>query len=87
MKMRPLHDRVMLQRPEAPEKTEAGLFIPDKAKERPNMALAVSVGPAVKDVKSGDTVLISKYAGSDVTVNGETLLIVKEEEIIAIIEK
>lgn len=87
MPVRPLHDRVLLQRQEAQSQTASGLYIPDKSQEKPQNALVVAVGPKVNDVKKGDVVLLSKYTGTDVTVDGESMLLVKEEELLGIVEK
>lgn len=86
MSVRPLKDRVLLQRQEAPEKTPGGLFIPENAKEKPTYAKVISVGREATDVKKDDVVLISKYAGSEVKVNGESMVLVKEEEILGILD-
>ncbi len=95
MKFRPLHDRVLLRRIEQDEKTSGGIIIPDSAKEKPMEAQVLATGPGAfnedgeripLDVKSGDRVLISKWAGTEVTVDGEELLVVKESDIMGIIE-
>ena len=94
MKFRPLHDRVLVRRIEAEEKTRGGIIIPDTAKEKPAEGEVVAVGEgARKDsgeliapaVKSGDRVLFGKWSGTEVTVNGEELLIMKESDILGII--
>jgi chaperonin GroES len=95
MKIRPLHDRVIVRRLEEEEKTAGGIIIPDTAKEKPQQGKVVSVGkgrilengdlvPLI--VKEGDRVLFSKYAGTDVKVNGEELLIMREDDILGIFE-
>lgn len=96
MKFRPLHDRVLLRRVEQEGKTAGGIIIPDTAKEKPMEAEVIACGPGayneegderVKlDVKEGDRVLISKWAGTEILVDGEELLVVKESDIMGIIE-
>lgn len=96
MKFRPLHDRVLLRRVEQEGKTAGGIIIPDTAKEKPMEAEVVAAGPGaynedgderVKlDVKEGDRVLISKWAGTEISIDGEELLVVKESDIMGIIE-
>lgn len=96
MKFRPLHDRVLLRRVEQEGKTAGGIIIPDTAKEKPMEAEVIAVGPgaynedgkgrAALDVKEGDRVLISKWAGTEISVDGEELLVVKESDIMGIIE-
>ena len=94
MAFTPLHDRVLVRRVESDEKTAGGLIIPDSAKEKPAEGLVVSVGSgAVKedgsrapmDVKAGDKILFGKWSGTEVTVDGEELLIMKESDILGII--
>ena len=89
MKIKPLSDRVLIQPNPAEEKTAAGLIIPDTAKEKPLAGKVVAVGPGTSDVKMevkvGDTVLYGKYAGTEVTVEGETYLIMRQSDIFAII--
>lgn len=96
MKFRPLHDRVVVKRVEEDTKTAGGIIIPDTAKEKPiqGEVLAVGNGKVMEDgsrraldVKAGDTVLFGKYAGTDIKVEGEELLIMREDDILAIIEK
>jgi chaperonin GroES len=91
----PLHDRVMLRRIEAEEKTPGGIIIPDTAKEKPVEAEVVAVGPGARDesgkivpldVKVGDRVLFGKWTGTDVIIDGEERLIVKESEILGVIK-
>jgi chaperonin GroES len=95
MKVRPLHDQVIVQRLEEEEKTKGGIIIPDAAKEKPieGKVIAVSTGRIKKDgtkipleVKKGNRVLYAKYAGTEVKIDGEEYLIMKEDDILAIIE-
>lgn len=96
MKFRPLHDRVLLKRIEQEAKTAGGIIIPDTAKEKPMEAEVIAVGPGtynedgderVKlDVQAGDIVLISKWAGTEIQIDGQELLVVKESDIMGIIE-
>ena len=95
MKFRPLHDRVLLRRLEQEAKTAGGIIIPDTAKEKPMEGEVVAVGSGHRDengkvtpldVKDGDRVLFSKWAGTEVTIDGEELLVVKESDIMGIIE-
>jgi len=83
--IKPLGDRVLLKRVEALEKTKSGIFLPDTAKEKPEQGLVTAVGANVKEVKKGDTVLFSKYSPTEVKVDNEDYLIVKEEDILAVI--
>ena len=89
MKIKPLWDRVLIQPNPAEEKTAAGLIIPDTAKEKPLAGKVVAVGPGTSEVKMevkvGDQVLYGKYAGTEVTVEGETYLIMRQSDIFAII--
>jgi len=94
MGFRPLHDRVLVRRVEAEEKTAGGIIIPDSAKEKPQEGEIVSVGSGVKaedgkitplDVKAGDRVLFQKWGGTEVKVDGEDLLIMKESDILGIV--
>ena len=96
MKIRPLHDRVIVRRIEEDPKTKGGIIIPDTAKEKPQMGEVIAAGPGKKtedgklvpiDVKKGDKVLFTKYAGSDIKIEGEELLIMREEDILGIITK
>ena len=91
----PLHDRVMLRRIEAEEKTPGGIIIPDTAKEKPVEAEVMAVGPGARDesgrivpldVKVGDRVLFGKWTGTDVIIDGEDRLIVKESEILGVLK-
>ena len=95
MKIRPLQDRVMVKRLEEEEKTVGGIIIPDTAKEKPQKGKIIAAGPGKKndegkvqplDVKKGDKVLFSKYAGTEVKVEGEELLIMREDDIMGVIE-
>ena len=89
MKIKPLSDRVLIQPNPAEEKTAAGLIIPDTAKEKPLAGKVVAVGPGTSEVKMevkvGDQVLYGKYAGTEVTVEGVTYLIMRQSDIFAII--
>ena len=89
MKIKPLSDRVLIQPNPAEEKTAAGLIIPDTAKEKPLAGKVIAVGPGTSEVKMevkvGDQVLYGKYAGTEVTVEGETYLIMRQSDIFAII--
>jgi len=90
MSIKPLQDRVVIKRLEAEEKTESGLFLASSAKEQPQEAVVLAVGPGTKDekmeVKAGDKVIFSKYAGTEVKHAGETVIIVKQADILAIVE-
>jgi chaperonin GroES len=96
MKIQPLHDRVIVKRVEEEEKTKGGIIIPDTAKEKPIEGIVIAVGSGKSegegkkkvplDVKQGDRVLFSKYAGTEINIEGEERLIMKEEDIIAIIK-
>jgi chaperonin GroES len=95
MKFRPLHDRVVVRRLEAEEKTAGGIIIPDTAKEKPMEGEVIAVGPGARDeagklvpldVKSGDRILFGKWSGTEVKLDGEELLIMKESDIMGIIE-
>lgn len=95
MHFRPLHDRVVVRRIEAEEKTSGGIIIPDTAKEKPQEGEIVAVGPGARDeigklveltVKAGDRVLFGKWSGTEVKIEGEDLLIMKESDILGVIE-
>ncbi|MAK62522.1 MAG: co-chaperone GroES [Ponticaulis sp.] len=95
MKFRPLHDRVLVRRVQEEEKTKGGIIIPDTAKEKPQEGEVVAVGSGSRgddnelvplDVKSGDRVLFGKWSGTEVSVDGEELLIMKESDILGIVE-
>jgi chaperonin GroES len=85
----PLHDRVIVKPAPAEEKTAGGIIIPDTAKEKPQRGVVVAAGPGKKDepmsVKSGDTVLYGKYAGTEIQIDGDDLLIMRESDILAIV--
>ena len=94
MKFRPLHDRVVVRRVEEDMKTAGGIIIPDTAKEKPMQGEVIAVGPGARDesgklvpldVKKGDKVLFGKYSGSEVNVDGEEHLIIREEDILGIL--
>ncbi len=95
MKVRPLHDRVLVERSEAESKTAGGIIIPDNAKEKPAEGKIVAVGEGARDengkripldVKKGDRVLFAKWGGTEVKVDGKELVIMKESDILAIVE-
>jgi chaperonin GroES len=95
MNFRPLHDRVVVRRLEAEEKTAGGIIIPDTAKEKPMEGEIIAVGPGARDetgklvtldVKAGDRILFGKWSGTEVKLDGEDLLIMKESDIMGIIE-
>ena len=95
MKFRPLHDRVVVRRLEAEEKSAGGIIIPDTAKEKPMEGEVIAVGPGARDeagklvpldVKDGDRILFGKWSGTEVKLDGEELLIMKEADIMGIIE-
>ena len=87
--IRPLADRVLIEPKESETKTASGIYIPDTAKEKPQQGAVLAAGPGKKDepmeVKVGDNVLYGKYAGTEVTVDGKTYLIVKQSDILAIL--
>jgi chaperonin GroES len=94
MKFRPLHDRVVVRRIEAEEKSAGGIIIPDTAKEKPQEGEVVAVGPGARDesgkiaaldVKAGDRVLFGKWSGTEVRIDGQDLLIMKESDIMGIV--
>ena len=94
-KFRPLHDRVVVRRVDSEEKTAGGIIIPDTAKEKPSEGEVVAVGPGARDeagklvpldVKAGDRVLFGKWSGTEVKLNGEDLLIMKESDLLGVIE-
>ena len=95
MKFRPLHDRVVVKRIEAEEKTSGGIIIPDTAKEKPMEGEVIAVGPGARneqghlvalDVKQGDRILFGKWSGTEVKIDGQELLIMKESDIMGVIE-
>jgi chaperonin GroES len=94
MAFRPLHDRVVVKRLEGEDKTKGGILIPDSAKEKPQEGTIVAVGPGARDesgklvpldVKAGDRVLFGKWSGSEVKVDGEDLLIMKESDVLGVV--
>jgi len=94
MSFRPLHDRVVVRRVDSEEKTAGGIIIPDTAKEKPSEGIIVSVGPGARDesgkivaldVKEGDRILFGKWSGTEVKLNGQDLLIMKESDIMGVI--
>jgi chaperonin GroES len=93
-KFRPLHDRVVVKRIDADEKTKGGIIIPDSAKEKPSQGEVVAVGPGGRDeagkltpidIKAGDKVLFGKWSGTEVKIDGEDLLIMKESDIMGVL--
>ena len=95
MKFRPLHDRVVVRRVDTEEKTAGGIIIPDTAKEKPQQGEVLAVGPGKRDeagklvpldVKAGDRILFGKWSGTEVKVDGEDLLIMKEDDIMGVVE-
>jgi len=95
MKFRPLHDRVVVRRLEEDERTPGGIIIPDTAKEKPHQGEVIAVGPGARDekgqvqsldVKPGDRVLFGKWSGTEVKIDGEELLIMKESDIMGVLE-
>jgi chaperonin GroES len=96
MHFRPLHDRVVVRRIEADQKTQGGIIIPDTAQEKPQEGEVVSVGPGARnergdlipmELKTGDRVLFGKWSGTEVKIDGEDLLIMKESDIMGVLEK
>ncbi len=87
MKFKPLKDRVFISYTEEVEKTPGGIYVPDTAKEKPQRGKVEAIGSEVKEVKVGDEVMFDRYAGSKVKVNGSEYLIVKEEDILGIVEE
>ena len=95
MKFRPLHDRVLVRRVEGDEKTAGGIIIPDTAQEKPMEGKVVSAGPGARSedgkihplgIKKGDRILFGKWSGNEVTIDGEELLIMKESDVMAVLE-
>jgi chaperonin GroES len=86
MKLKPLKDRVVVSYSEEIEKTAGGIYVPDSAKEKPQQGKVEAVGPEVKELKVGNVVLFDKYSGSRVTVDDKEQLIIKEEDILAIVQ-
>ena len=96
MKFRPLHDRVVVRRVDAEEKTAGGIIIPDTAKEKPQQGEVIAVGPGARDengklqpldVRVGDRVLFGTWSGTEVKIDGEDLLIMKESDIMGVLEQ
>jgi chaperonin GroES len=96
MKFRPLHDRVVVKRIDAEEKSKGGIIIPDTAKEKPQQGEVVAVGPGARDetgklqpldLKAGDRVLFGKWSGTEVTIDGTEFLIMKESDIMGVLEE
>jgi chaperonin GroES len=95
MKFRPLHDRVVVRRVDAEAKTRGGIIIPDTAKEKPQEGQIVAAGPGARDesgklvpldVKAGDRILFGKWSGTEVKIDGEDLLIMKESDVMGVVE-
>jgi chaperonin GroES len=95
MKFRPLHDRVLVRRVESEEKTRGGIIIPDTAKEKPQEGEVVAVGPGARDesgklvpldVKAGDRILFGKWSGTEIKVDNEDLLVMKESDVMGVLE-
>ncbi|WP_017957151.1 co-chaperone GroES [Rhizobium leguminosarum] len=95
MSFRPLHDRILVRRVESQEKTKGGIIIPDTAKEKPQEGEVIAVGPGARndagqiqalDVQPGDRILFGKWSGTEIKTNGEDLLILKESDVMGIIE-
>ena len=96
MTFRPLHDRILVRRIEADEKTPGGIIIPDTAKEKPSEGEVIAVGPGARDdagkiieldVKVGDRILFGKWSGTEIQLDGEDLLIMKESDVMGVIEQ
>src|ERR1700746_751278 len=96
MKFRPLHDRIVVKRIDAEEKTKGGIIIPDTAKEKPSQGEVLAVGPGGRDetgklipidIRGGDRVLCGKWSGTEVKIDGEDLLIMKESDVMGVIEE
>jgi len=96
MTFRPLHDRILVRRIEADEKTSGGIIIPDTAKEKPSEGEVIAVGPGARDdagkiieldVKVGDRILFGKWSGTEIRLDGEDLLIMKESDVMGVIEQ
>ena len=95
MKFRPLHDRVVVRRIESDERTAGGIIIPDTAREKPQEGEVIAVGPGARDesgklipidLKAGDRILFGKYSGAEIKIDGEEYLILKEDEILGVLE-
>ncbi len=96
MKFRPLHDRVLVKRVEAEENTKGGIIIPDTAQEKPQEAEVIAVGPGARDksgklipidLKVGDRILLGKWSGTEIKIDGEDRLILRESDVMAVVEK
>ena len=96
MKFRPLHDRVLVRRIDEEEKSAGGIIIPDTAKEKPSQGEVIAVGPGARneqgeiaplDVQVGDTILFGKWSGTEVKIDGEELLIMKESDVMGVLEQ
>lgn len=94
-KIRPLHDRLIVERLEGEEKTASGLFIPDSAKEKPQQGKVIAVGKGKvredgtvqpTDVKAGDKILFGKYSGTEIKIDGEDFLIMREDDVLAVLD-
>ena len=95
MKFRPLHDRVLVRRVEAEEKSKGGIIIPDTAKEKPQEGEVIAVGPGARDdngkltpidIKAGDRILFGKWSGTEIKIAGEELLVMKESDVMGVVE-
>ena len=95
MKVRPLHDRILVKRLESEAKSKGGIIIPDTAKEKPQEGLVIAAGPGrvnddgklmPLDVKKGDKVLFGKYSGAEITLEGDEHLIIREDDVLAVLE-
>jgi chaperonin GroES len=95
MKFRPLHDRVVVKRVDAEEKTKGGIIIPDTAKEKPQEGEVIAAGPGARDesgklipldLKAGDRILFGKWSGTEIKIDGEDLLIMKESDVMGVVE-
>jgi chaperonin GroES len=95
MKFRPLHDRIVIRRLEGEDKTKGGIIIPDTVKEKPQEGEVVAIGPGIRDetgklipldLKAGDIVLFGKWSGSEIKIDGQDLLIMKESDVMGVIE-
>ena len=95
MKLRPLHDRILVERVEEAEKTKGGIIIPDTAKEKPAEGKVIAVGkgrigddgkPVALEIKKGDRILFGKYGGTEVKIDGEEYLIMREDDVLGVIE-
>ena len=96
MAFRPLHDRILVRRVDAEEKSKGGIIIPDTAKEKPQEGEVIAVGPGARDeagklvppdVKVGDRILFGKWSGTEIKIDGEELLIMKESDVMGVVEK